>query len=131
MVKRARLLVAISSAGLLVLGLLWYVGALKAAWYESADFLCHRDTECARLQALEQEIFLFKLETGVLPRDTSELLSSDVPQWNGPYAKPEHLLDSRGEPILYLRSNDSNVLFKLVARRSDSDDIVREARPWP
>jgi hypothetical protein len=135
-VQRPRLIKTVVSISLIGIGLLWYVGALKAAWYEGVDFLCHINFECARLGRLETGILLFKLETGRLPHDTNELFSSDVAQWHGPYAKQVDLLDLCGKPILYLRSDDRSILFRLVACRSgdqagadgDTDNIIREVR---
>jgi general secretion pathway protein G len=53
----------------------------------------------------------FRLHTGQLPNKLSELaVNPGLNGWEGPYAKPEHLVDTSGNPLTYVRRGDGYTL---------------------
>ncbi len=59
-----------------------------------------------RYLAMGAKIELYRLDTGLCPETLSELVMSSAPDWHGPYARPQDLLDRWGRAILYERSPD-------------------------
>ena len=69
----------------------------------------------AQLAALEMKIEAYQIDTGQLPRNLADLLSSNgVAKWDGPYAKDADIYDLRGNRIEY--QTPSANTFTLTAR---------------
>lgn len=87
---------------LLVVGLSAVVVVLALVWASLCSAPPHRShAHTAKLHALGSKLELFVLDVGCLPGGLDDLLQSSLPEWNGPYAKPQDVLDAYGNRFVY------------------------------
>lgn len=70
--------------------------------------------------AMGAKIELYRLDTGLCPESLSELVMSSAPDWHGPYARPQDLLDRWGRAIRYERSAGG---LRCAIRGLGADDL--------
>jgi len=81
---------------------------LVAVWVHSAGRQLNANSRHPHMRffAMGAKLELYRLDTGLCPETLSDLVMSSAPDWHGPYARPQDLLDRWGRPILYKRSPD-------------------------
>ena len=74
------------------------------------------------------KIEAYQIDTGQLPRNLGDLLSSNgVAKWDGPYAKDADIYDVRGGRIEYQTFSANR--FTLTAREPGGEKIERTHEP--
>ena len=88
----------------------------------------------AQMQMLETAISAYRLDTGKLPEQLSELRRSDATNWDGPYLPNDVPLDPWGTPYSYEVTSDKLNPFLLKSLgadgmeggEGDNEDIVHQ-----
>jgi general secretion pathway protein G len=92
-----------------------------------------RKTAMAQMQMLSTALDTYRLDTGGFPSSLSELRSSNVAGWDGPYLPREIPLDPWGNPYAYsVGAGDPTKPYSLlsygkdgrVGGEGDGEDIV-------
>ncbi len=100
-----------------------------AVWYRSSDLRCSIDQPCSQLMAVEGAIHMYMLDTGHVPENLDDLLSTSVPGSRGPYIVKGALIDPKGRPIDYGFS--PNRAISGCRTLNPTQGLCAPVRAWP
>jgi general secretion pathway protein G len=86
-----------------------------------------RKIAAAQMSAFETALDTYRLDVGRYPSALEELVTSEVPRWDGPYLPKKLPLDPWGNPYVYKVPGENGAPYTILSLGADGKEGGTEA----
>ena len=97
------------------------IGALVQTYIFGPTCVLKVDPKKIRVHKAAMAVETYVFDTGQLPRQLSDLLTAQAPHWDGPYIRPEELLDPWKRPLIYRVYPEQGMRFSIATLGADGE----------